>query len=171
MRWKQSAPGVASRVVWKQSPARARRHATAPELPTIHGFPSQRGLTAAARGQCLRRAEVRWALQAAPEASSRAVHLRARCWRRAKRQHRGDSGRPAVLWRKGSFGTDGEAGSRFVERVLMPSPRCACRSATCSTTSRKPAKRRRPGKRRGRCWYVDSVRRAEPPRGLMASAS
>ena len=26
--------------------------------------------------------------------------------------------RPAVLWRKGSFGTDSEAGSRFVERIL-----------------------------------------------------
>lgn len=26
--------------------------------------------------------------------------------------------RPAVLWRKGSFGTDSESGSRFVERVL-----------------------------------------------------
>ena len=26
--------------------------------------------------------------------------------------------RPAVLWRKGSFGTDSEAGSRFVERML-----------------------------------------------------
>lgn len=26
--------------------------------------------------------------------------------------------RPAVLWRKGSFGTDSESGSRFVERIL-----------------------------------------------------
>ncbi len=26
--------------------------------------------------------------------------------------------RPAVLWRKGSFGSDSEAGSRFVERLL-----------------------------------------------------
>ena len=26
--------------------------------------------------------------------------------------------RPAVLWRKGSFGTDSEKGSRFVERIL-----------------------------------------------------
>ena len=26
--------------------------------------------------------------------------------------------RPAVLWRKGSFGTDSETGSRFVERIL-----------------------------------------------------
>ena len=26
--------------------------------------------------------------------------------------------RPAVLWRKGSFGTDSEQGSRFVERIL-----------------------------------------------------
>lgn len=26
--------------------------------------------------------------------------------------------RPAVLWRKGSFGTDSTAGSRFVERIL-----------------------------------------------------
>lgn len=26
--------------------------------------------------------------------------------------------RPAVLWRKGSFGTDSENGSRFVERIL-----------------------------------------------------
>jgi hypothetical protein len=26
--------------------------------------------------------------------------------------------RPAVLWRKGSFGCDSEAGSRFAERLL-----------------------------------------------------
>ena len=26
--------------------------------------------------------------------------------------------RPAALWRKGSFGTDSESGSRFVERIL-----------------------------------------------------
>jgi transposase len=26
--------------------------------------------------------------------------------------------RPAVIWRKGSFGTDSERGSRFAERVL-----------------------------------------------------
>ena len=26
--------------------------------------------------------------------------------------------RPAVLWRKGSFGTRSDAGSRFVERIL-----------------------------------------------------
>jgi transposase len=26
--------------------------------------------------------------------------------------------RPAVLWRKGSFGSDSEAGSRFAERLL-----------------------------------------------------
>ena len=26
--------------------------------------------------------------------------------------------RAAVLWRKGSFGTDSEQGSRFVERIL-----------------------------------------------------
>jgi hypothetical protein len=26
--------------------------------------------------------------------------------------------RPAVLWRKGSFGTHSEAGSRFAERIL-----------------------------------------------------
>ncbi len=32
--------------------------------------------------------------------------------------------RPAVLWRKGSFGTHSEAGSRFVERILTVSATC-----------------------------------------------
>src|SRR5262249_47099281 len=32
--------------------------------------------------------------------------------------------RPAVLWRKGSFGSDSEAGSRFVERVLTVVASC-----------------------------------------------
>src|SRR3954449_5122749 len=32
--------------------------------------------------------------------------------------------RPAVLWRKGSFGSDGEAGSRFAERVLTVAATC-----------------------------------------------
>jgi transposase len=32
--------------------------------------------------------------------------------------------RPAVLWRKGSFGSDGEAGSRFVERMLTVVTTC-----------------------------------------------
>src|SRR3954451_18663955 len=32
--------------------------------------------------------------------------------------------RPAVLWRKGSFGTDSEAGSRFAERLLTVVPTC-----------------------------------------------
>lgn len=34
--------------------------------------------------------------------------------------------RPAVLWRKGSFGTHSEAGSRFVERMLTV--RASCRA-------------------------------------------
>ena len=32
--------------------------------------------------------------------------------------------RPAVLWRKGSFGADSEAGSRFVERLLTVVATC-----------------------------------------------
>jgi transposase len=32
--------------------------------------------------------------------------------------------RPAVLWRKGSFGSDSEAGSRFVEQVLTVAATC-----------------------------------------------
>ena len=32
--------------------------------------------------------------------------------------------RPAVLWRKGSFGSDSEAGSRFAERVLTVVASC-----------------------------------------------
>ncbi len=31
--------------------------------------------------------------------------------------------RPAVLWRKGSFGSDSEGGSRFAERLLIVVPR------------------------------------------------
>jgi transposase len=32
--------------------------------------------------------------------------------------------RPAVLWRKGSFGSDAEAGSRFAERLLTVAATC-----------------------------------------------
>ncbi len=32
--------------------------------------------------------------------------------------------RPAVLWRKGSFGSDSEAGSRFAERLLTAVATC-----------------------------------------------
>ena len=32
--------------------------------------------------------------------------------------------RPAVLWRKGSFGSDSDAGSRFVERLLTVVASC-----------------------------------------------
>ncbi len=32
--------------------------------------------------------------------------------------------RPAVLWRKGSFGTQSDAGSRFVERRLTVAASC-----------------------------------------------
>jgi transposase len=32
--------------------------------------------------------------------------------------------RPAVLWHKGSFGSDGEAGSRFAERLLTVVATC-----------------------------------------------
>jgi transposase len=32
--------------------------------------------------------------------------------------------RPAVLWRKGSFGSDSEAGSRFAERLLTMAASC-----------------------------------------------
>jgi len=32
--------------------------------------------------------------------------------------------RPAVLWRKGSFGSDREAGSRFAERLLTVAATC-----------------------------------------------
>jgi hypothetical protein len=32
--------------------------------------------------------------------------------------------RPAVLWRKGSFGTDTAAGSRFAERLLTVAASC-----------------------------------------------
>jgi transposase len=32
--------------------------------------------------------------------------------------------RPAVLWRKGSFGSDSEAGSRFAERLLTAAATC-----------------------------------------------
>ena len=32
--------------------------------------------------------------------------------------------RPAVLWGKGSFGTDAQAGSRFVERMLTVAATC-----------------------------------------------
>ena len=31
---------------------------------------------------------------------------------------------PAVLWRKGSFGSDSEAGSRFAERLLTVAATC-----------------------------------------------
>ena len=37
--------------------------------------------------------------------------------------------RPAVLWRKGSFGTDSEPGSRFVERILTVVTRPAVAAA------------------------------------------
>ena len=33
--------------------------------------------------------------------------------------------RPAVLWRKGSFGSDSEAGSRFAERLLTVAATCS----------------------------------------------
>ena len=39
--------------------------------------------------------------------------------------------RPAVLWRKGSFGSDAEAGSRFAERLLTV-------VATCRQQGRLP---------------------------------
>ena len=32
--------------------------------------------------------------------------------------------RPAVLWRKGSFGTQSDAGARFVERILTVAATC-----------------------------------------------
>jgi hypothetical protein len=32
--------------------------------------------------------------------------------------------RPAVLWRKGSFGSDSEVGSRFAERLLTVAATC-----------------------------------------------
>ena len=32
--------------------------------------------------------------------------------------------RPAVLWRKGSFGSDSETGSRFAERLLTVAATC-----------------------------------------------
>ena len=32
--------------------------------------------------------------------------------------------RPAVLWRKGSFGSDSEAGTRFAERLLTVAASC-----------------------------------------------
>ena len=32
--------------------------------------------------------------------------------------------RPAVLWRKGSFGTQSEAGDRFAERILTVATTC-----------------------------------------------
>src|SRR5438445_2705932 len=32
--------------------------------------------------------------------------------------------RPAVLWRKGSFGSDSKAGSRFAERLLTVAASC-----------------------------------------------
>ena len=32
--------------------------------------------------------------------------------------------RPAVLWRKGSFGSDSEAGTRFAERLLTVAATC-----------------------------------------------
>ncbi len=35
-----------------------------------------------------------------------------------------DALRPAVLWRKGSFGSDSEAGSRFAERLLTVVASC-----------------------------------------------
>jgi transposase len=39
--------------------------------------------------------------------------------------------RPAVLWRKGSFGSDSAAGSRFAERLLTV-------VATCRQQGRSP---------------------------------
>ncbi len=36
--------------------------------------------------------------------------------------------RPAVLWRKGSFGSDSDAGLRFVERILTVTAICRQRS-------------------------------------------
>jgi transposase len=45
--------------------------------------------------------------------------------------------RPAVLWRKGSFGSASERGSRFVERMLtVAAPSRACRGATCRRQGR-----------------------------------
>jgi len=41
--------------------------------------------------------------------------------------------RRAVLWRRRSFGTQSAAGSTFVARLLTVVPRCASRSAMCST--------------------------------------
>jgi len=32
--------------------------------------------------------------------------------------------RPAVLWRKGCYGTDSQEGSRFVERILTVTTTC-----------------------------------------------
>jgi transposase len=36
--------------------------------------------------------------------------------------------RPAVLWRKGAFGSDSEGGLRFVERILTVTATCRQRS-------------------------------------------
>jgi transposase len=36
--------------------------------------------------------------------------------------------RPAVLWRKGNFGSDSEAGSRFAERLLAVAATCGQQS-------------------------------------------
>ena len=64
--------------------------------------------------------------------------LQPRCWNRWRRsggrtpprergadQHVAERAlRPAVLWRKGSFGLDSTAGSRFAERLLTMAASC-----------------------------------------------
>ncbi len=59
------------------------------------------------------------------------------CLRAGDSTHR-QALRPAVLWRKGSFGSGSERGSRFVERMLTPARRSAmAREGTVAATCRQ----------------------------------
>jgi transposase len=60
--------------------------------------------------------------------------------------------RPAVLWRKGSFGSDSEAGSRCAERLLTVAASC-----------------RQQGRRLLECLVMagDAVLRGSPPPSLL----
>jgi len=56
--------------------------------------------------------------------------------------------RPAVLWRKGSFGSDAAAGSRFVERMMTVAATCRRRDGACWTSSLRPVRPRSMGRLR-----------------------
>jgi len=80
------------------------------------------------RAELLKTEERLWTFQSV-EGMPPTNNLAERCLRRA------------VIWRKKSFGTDSERGSRFVERILSVSRRYSSSSVTSSRSSSMPAKR------------------------------